>query len=407
MLGECLVLNALKLNILSDRCNFYSIFLGKRQYHMDTRTLNKETLIVFHPAIAPYRVDFFNAIHKHFETKFFFSYRNVQDQKFDQELLMRFIDFNPLYMDRGFSITGRAFRFGVFSILRKEHPNIVICSEFGPITFMVFFYYMITRKKYRLYTISDDSISNSIERNGLRAIARKIISKNINGVIYASREAGEWNKKHVSKLIKPLELPIIHNDNVFRKKLKESLPIAEQYLVKYNLTNKKVALFVGRLVKEKNLMFLIDTFSKIDSKDAVLVIVGSGPLEKQLIGKVKSLNLEDKIISQGRLEGSELYAWYNIAQIFVLPSLYEPFGAVVNEALLAGCNVLCSSKAGASTLINDKNGDIFDPYNEEELTEKLYNALSSINGIKTEVFLRKNKMPFSFNDKIEQLINNL
>jgi glycosyltransferase involved in cell wall biosynthesis len=87
--------------------------------------------------------------------------------------------------------------------------------------------------------------------------------------------------------------------------------------------------------------------------------------------------------------------------------LYEPFGAVVNEALLAGCNVLCSSKAGASTLINDQNGNIFDPSNVEELTKKLYNALSSIDLIKTEVFLRKNKMPFSFNEKIEQLINNL
>ncbi|WP_372948563.1 glycosyltransferase [Mariniphaga sp.] len=370
--------------------------------------MNKKKLAVFHPALAPYRIDFFNALVTYFNTKLYFTYINVQDQKFDQGYLRKQSNFDPLYLERGFSIAGRTFRFGIISLLQKENPNIVICSEFGQITLVSFLYYLLSGRKFKLYTICDDSITNALERKGLRALFRNIISKNIDGVIYASSEVGKWNVQHVSKRINPLELPIIHKDETFRNKLKDSLPIAAKYIKDYALTEKKIVLFVGRLVKVKNISFLLNAFSKIDAKETVLVIVGSGPLEEQLKQNAKSKNIEAKVLFTGRLERNELHAWFALAHLFVLPSTYEPFGAVINEALLAGCKILCSNKAGAVTLVNQQNGDSFDPYNEKELTEKLNKALKPIGVLQnTELIIRKNNMPFTFNEKIEKLIYNL
>jgi glycosyltransferase involved in cell wall biosynthesis len=365
-------------------------------------------LIFFHPALAPYRIDCFNAMNQHFVARFYFNYPNVQDQKFDQEYLRKQIEFEPIYLEKGFNIAGRSFRLGILSILRNEKPNILICSEFGQITLGSFLYYLISGRKFKMYTICDDSITNAKERKGLRAFFRNIISKNIDGVIYASREVGKWNIQNVSNRIKPLELPIIHRDQTFRTKLKESLPIAKKYIKKYGLDGKKIVLFVGRLVEVKNIPTLLNSFIKANTENTVLVIVGSGPLETELKQIVTDRDIQDKVVFPGRLEGDELHAWFALAHLFVLSSTYEQFGAVVNEALLAGSLVLCSNKAGAVTLINERNGDSFNPYDEDELTEKMEKILNSIDVLSyEELSIRKNNMPFTFDEKIDRLISNL
>jgi glycosyltransferase involved in cell wall biosynthesis len=267
---------------------------------------------------------------------------------------------------------------------------------------------LLSGRRFKLYTNCDDSVSNAKERKGLRSFFRNIISKNIDGVIYASREVGKWNVQNISKKIKPLELPIIHRDQTFRNKIEESLPVAKEYIEKYALSSKKIILFVGRLVKVKNISLLIRSYSQTGTDDSILIIVGSGPLETELKQIATDNSIHDKVIFQGRLEGNELHAWFAIAHLFVLPSTYEPFGAVVNEALLAGCQVLCSNKAGAATLINEKNGELFNPYDKDELTEKMKKILNTISVLQnTEISVRENKMPFTFDEKIEQLIDNL
>ena len=75
------------------------------------------------------------------------------------------------------------------------------------------------------------------------------------------------------------------------------------------------------------------------------------------------------------MTGKDLYAWYYLADLFVLPSQFEPFGAVVNEALVAGCFVIVSDKVGAASLINSSNGSIFESNNEKQLAEEIGKGL--------------------------------
>jgi glycosyltransferase involved in cell wall biosynthesis len=366
---------------------------------------SKNKILIFHPALAPYRVDFFNGFSEYFDTVLYFNHRNVTDQKFNQELLISLCTFKINYLDNGFEFFGRSIRFGISSIIKKENPDIIICSEYSFITILTFLYKFFYNKKYKIYILSDDSIDNSIDRNGLRKFLRNNISKRVEGIIFPSEKVCNWYKKEVSNKPKTLILPIIHNDKIFRKELALSLNKANQYIKQYNLYDKKVILFVGRLVEVKNIPILIKAFTKLEGFDVVLVIVGEGPLFDHLKDMVKTSNISKKVIFTGRKEGVDLVSWYAIAQLFVLPSTYEPFGAVVNEALLAGCEVLCSEKAGASSLMNLTNGHLFNPNNEKELVLHLINSLKDLKPISIEnLKLRKSKMPFTFSEKIQELM---
>ncbi len=370
--------------------------------------MDKKKIIVFHPALAPYRIDLFNSIHEAFDALFYFNFLNVTDQKFDQESLKQKCRFKSNYLLHGFDLFGRSFRTGFIPIINKNQPDIILCCEYGQITIIIFLYKFFFRKRFKLYTISDDSVDNSATRKGLRLIVRNFISKNIDGIIFTSDRVSNWYKANVSNKTKILEMPIIHSEKSLISIYNQSIVTANANIKKYNLEGKKIILFVGRLVKVKNLGFLIRCFSKINEKDAILIIVGDGDLRSNLNEYVEKLGLEEKVIFTGRQEGELLYSWYVIAQIFILPSTDERFGAVVNEALVGGCFTLCSSYAGASSLINEDNGLLFNPYDEQDLIEKLHTAINNSNSLASEIrALRKSKMLFTFDEKIKFLVNKL
>ena len=375
---------------------------------MANNSKNDNKVLILHPSLAPYRADFFNKMHEMCNASIYFSYRNVPYLKYNQQNIISQLKFEPFYLDKGFEFKERPIRFGLIKILSRGKFDIVITSEFSQSTIVAFLYKIICRKKYRLYTLSDDSIFSSKNRSGIRAFLRTFISKNINGVIYTSNQVGLYNKAHISEKINNLELPIIHDDNVFRKKLFNSLSLSIDKIRKYHLEQKKIVLFVGRLVDVKNLDLFINAYSKTKEENSVLVLVGDGPLRQELVNLTEINNIADNVIFTGHLEGEELYSWYNIAQIFVLPSKKEAFGAVVNEALLAGCYTICSKIAGAVSLINNENGLSFDPGSQSDLTSKIWEALNKVKPLQiSEISLRESKMPFTFNEKIETLVSQL
>ena len=111
-------------------------------------------------------------------------------------------------------------------------------------------------------------------------------------------------------------------------------------------------LYVGRLIKHKNVEVLIQQFHiNFSDKDAVLKIVGGGEQGEYLIDKYAS----EKVIFMGKKFNQELISEYLRASCFVCLSLFEPWGLVVNEALSAGLPVIANEEVGACfDLIKDK-----------------------------------------------------
>jgi 1,2-diacylglycerol 3-alpha-glucosyltransferase len=123
-------------------------------------------------------------------------------------------------------------------------------------------------------------------------------------------------------------------------------------------------LFVGRLVPEKNVSKLLDAFGRyLDSGGTWrLVIVGDGPLNVALHEQAAAHIRNGAVVFAGHKNTSELPALYAFAGCFVLPSLSEPWGLVVNEAMASGLPVIVSSRCGcADDLVEDgSNGFLVD-----------------------------------------------
>ena len=135
-------------------------------------------------------------------------------------------------------------------------------------------------------------------------------------------------------------------------------------------------IFVGRLVPEKNVQLLVKSFQAVlmQGKKAELNIIGDGICKTELQEMIAKTSL---IRLLGKKFGSDLLQSYNGAQVLILPSSFEPWGLVVNEAMAAGLPVVCSSEVGASfDLVSKPNaGWVFNDNKEQELTELLLNII--------------------------------
>lgn len=343
--------------------------------HLYTQRLDmKKKLLVFHSALAPYRLDFFNSIATIFDCTVVFLSRNNRNQNFDQKSLLADAKFKYTYLDNKLVLGERDLNFGYYFFIKKYCPDIVIGGEFGLPTILPFLYRTFFRNKYKIYTICDDSVDIAKRCKGGRKILRNFLVPRIDGIVLLSNQVADWYQTNFRLNSEPIVFPLIRDEFVYRQRLQECLPISLSYIENYGLKNKRVLLFVGRLDIVKNIELLIKGFCAVAQPDQCLVIVGDGPHKTELSKLCKNEKNKGSIIFTGRFEGNELIAWYNVADILILPSLYEPFGAVVNEALAAGCYVICSCYAGASSLITGNNGIIFSPRVEGEIE----NAISEL-----------------------------
>lgn len=118
--------------------------------------------------------------------------------------------------------------------------------------------------------------------------------------------------------------------------------------------NEKIVFFVGRLVHEKGVQVLVDAIPKISREynDVKFVISGKGPQMDYLRGKAAAMNVLDKIYFTGYIGDKELLKLYKCADIAVFPSLYEPFGIVALEGMLADVPVVVSDTGGLGEIVN-------------------------------------------------------
>ncbi len=120
-------------------------------------------------------------------------------------------------------------------------------------------------------------------------------------------------------------------------------------------SNRKVVLYVGRLSVQKGIDNLIRAFKIVSKKndDALLYIIGEGPELSNLINLSINLDLSDKVIFLGRVPDAEMEMLYSIANVFVMPSVSEPFGIVALEAIASNVPTIVSSQSGVSEIIKN------------------------------------------------------
>lgn len=133
------------------------------------------------------------------------------------------------------------------------------------------------------------------------------------------------------------------------------------------LEDKPIVLFVGNLIKRKNVDSLLEA-KKIAQSDYYLVIVGDGPQFKKLRKKVDDENIRDVIFTGSRNDVEEIIP---SCDVLVLPSFSESFGLVLIEALACEKPVIGSDVGGITEIINDDVGLLVNPNKVSSIAEAI------------------------------------
>ena len=139
-----------------------------------------------------------------------------------------------------------------------------------------------------------------------------------------------------------------------------------------------VALFCAKLQPWKRPLDLLRAFAKAGVPETYLVYAGEGPLRARLEAEARTLGMSDRVRFLGFINQSQLPSVYAGSDVLVLPSEHEPFGVVVNEAMLCGCPVVVSDRVGAGyDLVRDgQTGYVFGFGDVDALAAVLRDALA-------------------------------
>lgn len=357
-------------------------------------------LLIFHPYLAPYRIDLYNSLSKITNLKVLLtgSDAEIATLGFNLEQVNRLAEFDYCYYLKGIRIGRHLLSSIYWKAIKEFRPDIVLAHELGINTLVAIILQPLF--KYRIYVTIDDSPAMALHYQAKREILRKWVLRHINGALVVNPDVKRYlENKYINIACQYLYMPITQNDETLSSKINSARTKAEEYSRQYRLDNTKIILFVGRLESIKAPEKLIEAYASLKDHESKLIIVGKGSLLPQMHQYVKDNKLDDKIILTGAQYGNDLYAWYYLAHIFVLPSKFEPFGAVVNEALVAGCYTIVSDKVGASSLIGRTNGQIFESGNYSQLAQIIAESFEKL-PIKKQ---HQNRMLKSFNNFFSDL----
>lgn len=246
--------------------------------------------------------------------------------------------------------------------------------------------------KYNPYTIVAASFLNLNIYVSDRSNPRKIWSKSIalprkytyrfaSGIIAQTSLAKELIQKETGN----------RNISVISNPLKEVLDYPD-------MERKNIILNVGRLVPEKGQKFLLDAFSKIDSDNWELVILGNGPLLHDLKQQAKMLGIDHKVKFKGTVDNVD--KWLARSSIFAFTSLSEGFPNALVEAMAAGLPcVSFDCDAGPRDLIVDgKNGYLINIKDVSSLTKRLEQLVGN-SDLRLELSVAAKKVVVDLNAK--------
>ena len=182
----------------------------------------------------------------------------------------------------------------------------------------------------------------------------------------------------------------------------------EKVKIKYNI-NHNFVLTVGSLEKRKNLPILLKSIGLLNSIgiNINLIIVGGFYNDyKNIIDTAKLSNITKKIKILNNVTDNELKCLYQIADLFVFPSLYEGFGIPLIEAMSLNCPVLASNILPFKE-IGQKNINYFNPLSVESLINQLFFLNQNLKILKQQIAdAKKRSMIFNYDKIADSIIDN-
>lgn len=173
----------------------------------------------------------------------------------------------------------------------------------------------------------------------------------------------------------PEKITVVHNAIEYADIVKHGT--LDEKLSALRASGKKIVLFLGRITIQKGPDYFIRTAAEVVKHypNVVFVFAGSGDMEIQMIELAAKLGIANKMIFTGFLRGKDNSNAYKMADLYVLPSVSEPFGLTVLESLINGTPALISKTSGVSEVLS--HALKVDFWDIKEMTNKIVAVLEN------------------------------
>lgn len=268
------------------------------------------------------------------------------------------------------------FNYGVFKSLIDLNPDIVLSGGFfAPANMMALLYCKLFRKKHIGW--GEVTLRNRGEQTLSKKIIRKIMTRMSDSLIASSSEARDTfihygaKKEEVITTLMPVDV------NWFKKNA-DRFRCSKEFLELKNRFNGPILLTAGRMVDYKGYQELFSIYDILlrSYPEASLLLAGDGPKKKIYETLVESRGWKN-VYFTGFLQKEDLVKYYVISDLFIFPTLYDSFGAVISEAMACETPVVSSIFAGGTRdLVFDQyNGFRFDPRDVRSSSNIILNFL--------------------------------
>jgi glycosyltransferase involved in cell wall biosynthesis len=254
------------------------------------------------------------------------------------------------------------------SFILKFKPDLVNATGYAAdisITFIILFCRLLGIK----VVISNESTALESNNNFIKETIKKILVKSSSGFICFGKLAKDYMIQLGAKPYQIIEDKAAVVDDI---RILESFEEAKRNnFAVSDIKTSKNFIFVGRIIEEKNLGSLFNSFDSFKRKniqfdDWGLIILGDGELKAGFQKYVADKHISD-VYFLPSVSWEEVPKYFTLADVFVLPSKSETWGLVVNEAMICGLPIIISDKCGCSSDLLKNNGLIFQSGDENTL----------------------------------------
>ena len=176
----------------------------------------------------------------------------------------------------------------------------------------------------------------AIEKQGMDAADKIITVSNLTRQIVINKYG-----------IDPAKITTVYNA-VEPYRYEDSTPFIKGY-------NEKIVTFLGRITTQKGPEYFIEAASRVLQKmdNVRFVMAGSGDMMNKMIRRTAQLRISDKFHFTGFLKGDDVYKMLKISDLYIMPSVSEPFGISPLEAMQAGVPVIISHQSGVAEILSN------------------------------------------------------
>ena len=336
--------------------------------------------------ISPYRIPLFNCIENKGEFEFRVIALSETEVNREWEIIKDSICFKYEILPGWHNMIQRRdlpvhLNRGVFRALHNYAPDVIIATGYDcPAYWQALLYAKLFHKAFIL--CNESTLLSTIYRGGVMGKVKQYIVGRADACIAYGIKSTEYLKAFGANPYKIYTGIDTVDMEYFQREVVNCRNIPDFHTRRKHFPE-VLLLFVGQLIPRKGLMNLLKALCQVHDPDIGLLIVGSGPQEKQL----KQFCIDHKLQNvyfEGFQQQAMLPMYYALADVMLVPSIQEVWGLVVNEALASGLYVLCSKYAGAAYDLIDEswNGRLFDPDDIEELSGVITETMRQIKEIR-------------------------